>query len=168
MGTQPVAGRTRRVSEPRLFKGRLQTNGYYACESLANERKGELTRVACWAHGRRGSHEALAESRWAAWFVRQIELLSSVEKLLREQKAGPRLRAAMRNWQCRPVFERLRAAKELVGHRAPCPNKSKPGRSWSLRQPDKLTRAGSAPPHFRPAAWIWLLSPAKAEINLDF
>ena len=81
------------------FKGRLQTDGYYAYESLAKERKGELTLVACWAHCRRGFHEALAETRLAAWFVRQIGLLYAVEKHLREKKAGPRLRAAMRNWQ---------------------------------------------------------------------
>ncbi len=101
----------------KYFKGRLQTDGYYAYESLAKERKGELTLVACWAHCRRGFHEALAESRLAAWFVRQIGLLYAVEKLLREQKAGPRLRAAMRNWQSRPVLERLRRAMELVRRR---------------------------------------------------
>ena len=99
------------------FKGRLQTDGYYAYESLAKERKGELTLVACWAHCRRGFHEALAESRLAAWFVRQIGLLYAVEKLLREKKAGSRLRAAMRNWQSRPVLERLRRAMELVRRR---------------------------------------------------
>ncbi len=99
------------------FKGRLQTDGYYAYESLAKEREGELTLVACWAHCRRGFHEALAESRLAAWFVRQIGLLYAVEKLLREKKAGPRLRAAMRNWQSRPVLERLRRAMELVRRR---------------------------------------------------
>jgi hypothetical protein len=38
------------------------------------------------------------ESKLAAWFVRQIGLLYAVEKLLREKKAGPRMRAAMRNW----------------------------------------------------------------------
>ncbi len=61
---------------------------------------------------RRGFHEALAESKLAAWFVHQIGLLYEVEKRLREKKAGPRLRAAMRNWQSRPVLERLRRAME--------------------------------------------------------
>jgi len=101
----------------KYFKGRLQTDGYYAYESLAKERKGELSLVACWAHCRRGFHEALAESKLAAWFVRQIGLLYAVEKLLREQKAGPGLRAAMRNWQSCPVLERLRRAMELVRRR---------------------------------------------------
>jgi transposase len=99
------------------FKGRLQTDGYYVYESLAKERKGELTLVACWAHCRRNFHEALAESKLAAWFVHQIGLLYAVEKSLREKKAGPRLRAAMRNWQSRPVLDRLRRAMELVRRR---------------------------------------------------
>jgi hypothetical protein len=59
----------------------------------------------------------LAETKLAAWFVRQIGLLYAVEKLLREQKAGPRLRAAMRNWQSRLVLEQLRRAMELVRRR---------------------------------------------------
>lgn len=99
------------------FKGRLQTDGYYVYESLAKERKGDLTLVACLAHCRRGFHEALAETKLAAWFVSQIGQLYSVEKLLREKKAGPRLRAAMRNWQSRPVLERLRRAMESVRRR---------------------------------------------------
>jgi hypothetical protein len=36
------------------------------------------------------------ESKLAVWFARQIGLLFAVEKLLRERKAGPWLRAAMR------------------------------------------------------------------------
>jgi len=40
-----------------------------------------------------------------------------VEKKLREQKAGPQLRAALRGWQSRPVLARLRRAMELVRRR---------------------------------------------------
>jgi hypothetical protein len=39
------------------------------------------------------------------------------QKFLREKNAGPRLRAAMRNWQSRPVLERLLRAMELVRRR---------------------------------------------------
>jgi hypothetical protein len=46
--------------------------------------------------------------------VRQIGLLYAVEKELREKKAGPQLRAAMRSWQSRPILVRLRRAMELV------------------------------------------------------
>jgi transposase len=124
----------------RYFKGRLQTDGYYAYESLAKERKGELTLVACWAHCRRGFHEAMAESKLAAWFVRQIGLLYTVEKLLREKKAGPRLRSAMRNWRSRPVLERLRRAMELVRHRTLPTGLLGKAIDYALRRWEALTR----------------------------
>ena len=94
------------------FRGKLQTDGYAVYESLARERR-DLILIGCWAHARRGFHEALPQSRPAAWLVRQIGLLYAVEKKLRQQKAGPRLRAAVRAWQSRPVLERLRRAMVL-------------------------------------------------------
>lgn len=97
----------------KAFRGKLQTDGYAAYESLAKVR-GDLTLVGCWAHVRRGFHEALAETQLAAWFVGQIRQLYAVEKKLREQKAGPQLRAALRVWQSHPVLTRLRRAMELV------------------------------------------------------
>ena len=98
------------------FRGKLQTDGYAAYESLAKARD-DLTLVGCWAHVRRGFHEALAETKLAVWFVRQIGLLYTVEKKLREQKAGPALREAMRVWQSQPVLDRLHRAMELVRRR---------------------------------------------------
>jgi transposase len=98
------------------FRGKLQTDGYAAYESLAKERD-DLTLVGCWAHCRRGLHEALAESKLAAWFVRQIGLLYAVEKELRQKRAGPLLRGAVRAWQSRPVLQRLHRAMELVRRR---------------------------------------------------
>jgi len=88
------------------FRGKLQTDGYGVYESLARER-GELILIGCWAHARRGFHEALGEGRAAAWIVGQIGLLYGVEKNLRQQKAGPQLRAAERAWQSRPILARL-------------------------------------------------------------
>jgi transposase len=98
------------------FRGKLQTDGFSAYESLAKERD-DLTLIGCWAHTRRGFHEALTESKLAAWFVRQIGLLYAVEKELRKKNAGPQLRAAMRSWQSRPILARLRRAMELVRRR---------------------------------------------------
>ncbi len=95
------------------FRGKLQTDGYSAYESLAKERD-DLTLVGCWAHARRNFHEALAETKLSAWFVRQIGLLYAVEKKLREQRAGPALRQAMRVWQAQPVLTRLHRAMELT------------------------------------------------------
>jgi transposase len=102
------------------FRGRLQTDGYGVYESLARERNGDLILVGCWAHVRRGFHEALNEGRAAAWLVRQIGLLYAVEKQLRESPrggSGPPLRAAVRAWQSRPILERLRRAMEGVRRR---------------------------------------------------
>jgi transposase len=99
------------------FCGKLQTDGYGVYESLARERDGELILIGCWAHVRRGFHEALVEGRSAAWLVGQIGRLYAVEKQLREQKAGPQLRAAVRAWQSRPILERLRRALEVVRRR---------------------------------------------------
>jgi len=99
------------------FRGKLQTDGYGVYESLARERNGELTLVGCWAHVRRGFHEALPEGRLAAWIVGQVGLLYGVEKHLRQHKAGPQLRAAVRAWQSRPILARLRRALEIVRRR---------------------------------------------------
>jgi transposase len=99
------------------FQGKLQTDGYGVYESLARERGKELILVGCWAHARRGFHEALGEGRSAAWLVGQIGKLYAVEKHLREQNAGPQLRAAVRTWQSRPILERLRRAMEVVRRR---------------------------------------------------
>ena len=95
------------------FQGKLQSDGYGAYESLAKSRS-DLTLVGCWAHVRRGFHEALAETKLSAWFVGQIGQLYAVEKKLREQKAGPALRQAMREWQSQPVLIRLHRAMELI------------------------------------------------------
>lgn len=99
------------------FRGKLQTDGYGVYESLARERGGDLILIGCWAHARRGFHEALGEGRAAAWLVGQIGLLYAVEKHLRERKAGPQLRAAVRAWQSRPILARLRRALEVVRRR---------------------------------------------------
>jgi transposase len=99
------------------FRGQLQTDGYGVYESLARERGDDLILIGCWAHARRGFHEALGEGRSVAWLVGQIGQLYAVEKQLRERNAGPQLRAAVRAWQSRPVLNRLRRALEVVRRR---------------------------------------------------
>ena len=121
------------------FRGKLQTDGYSAYESLAKERD-DLTLIGCWAHARRGFHEALSESKLAVWFVRQIGLLYMVEKELREEKAGPQLRAAMRSWQSRPILARLRRAMELVRRRTLPQGLLGQAIDYTLKRWDALTR----------------------------
>jgi len=104
----------------KCFRGTLQTDAYGAYESLARERKADLVLAGCWAHARRGFKEAIAESKLAAWFMKQIGLMYAVEKKLRESRrggTGPELRQAVRQWQSGPVLKRLRKAMELVRRR---------------------------------------------------
>jgi len=121
------------------FHGQLQTDGYAVYESLARERD-DLVLVGCWAHGRRGFHEALSENKLAAWFLRQIGLLYAVEGKLRQQKAGPRLRAAVRTWQSRPVLGRLRRAMEVVRARTLPQGLLGQAIDYALSRWDALTR----------------------------
>ena len=60
---------------------------------------------------RRKYFEALEQApKTAGWFLRQIQNLYQVEARLREQKAGPRLRDAVRIDQSRPIVERIKRA----------------------------------------------------------
>jgi transposase len=53
--------------------------------------------AGCWAHVRRKFYEAIESSpRTAGWIVRQIQHLYRIEAGLREHRAGPRLRQAVR------------------------------------------------------------------------
>jgi len=95
---------------PRNFTGTLQCDGYSAYRAFANGRKG-IELAGCWAHVRRKFYEALESSpRTSGWLVRQIQQLYRIETNLREQRAGPRLRQAIRASQSRPIVERLQRA----------------------------------------------------------
>ena len=94
------------------FKGLLQTDGYVVYTNLAEGRE-DWVMLRCMAHARRYFHEALEQDRRAAWCIRQIGHLYGLEKNLREQGAGPRLREAMRTWQARPVLVRLEKMMRL-------------------------------------------------------
>lgn len=134
--------RTREGPEKFLqpFCGKLQTDGYAAYESLAGARRGELVLIGCWAHVRRGFHEALSENKLAAWFVRQMGLLYGVEKELRQRKAGPQLRAAVRVWQSRPILERLHQAMERVRRRSLPQGALGQALDYALKRWEALTR----------------------------
>ncbi len=95
------------------FGGTLQCDGYKAYPAFIRDRPagGRITLAGCWAHVRRKFHEALAQApRLIGWLLRQMDYLYRIEKLLREKRAGPRLRAAVRAHQSRPIQERIRRA----------------------------------------------------------
>lgn len=122
------------------FRGKLQTDGYSVYESLSRERGDELTLIGCWAHARRGFHEALDESRSAAWLVGQIGQLYAIEKHLRVHHAGPQLRAATREWQSRPILQRLRRALEIVRRRVLPKSRLGQAIDYALGRWEALTR----------------------------
>jgi transposase len=93
------------------FTGTVQCDGYSAYRSFANGRNGTIELAGCWAHVRRKFFEALQQSpATAGWIMRQIQHLYRVEARLREQRAGPRLREAVRAHQSRPIVERMERA----------------------------------------------------------
>jgi len=96
------------VLVPETFKGTVQCDGYSAYRSFANGRNGAITLAGCWAHARRGFHEAREQSpKVSGWFLRQIQNLYRIESALRDKKAGPALRQAVRAAQSRPIVERI-------------------------------------------------------------
>ena len=95
---------------PVAFNGTVQCDGYSAYRSFANGRNG-IELAGCWAHVRRKFHEALEQSpKTAGWILRQIQHLYRVDSRLREHKAGPELRAAVRAHESKPIVERLERA----------------------------------------------------------
>ena len=93
------------------FKGTVQCDGYSAYRAFANRRNGTIELAGCWAHVRRKFHEALESSpKTAGWIMGQIQQLYRVEARLREQRAGPKLREAVRAHESRPIVQRLERA----------------------------------------------------------
>ena len=97
------------VIVPADFKGTVQCDGYAAYPCFAQTRDdGAIILAGCWAHVRRGFYEALEQSpKVSGWFLRQIQNLYRIESDLRDKKAGPALREAMRAHQSRPIVERI-------------------------------------------------------------
>jgi transposase len=96
---------------PRNFTGTLQCDGYSAYRAFANGRDNAIELAGCWAHVRRKFYEAIESApRTAGWFVRQIQHLYRIETQLREGRAGPRLRQAVRASQSRLLVDRIQRA----------------------------------------------------------
>jgi len=93
------------------FKGTLQCDGYAAYPSFVGNRQGAIVLAGCWAHMRRGFYEAREQApKISGWFLRQIQNLYRIESVLRERKAGPVPRQAVRAHQSRPIVERIHRA----------------------------------------------------------
>ncbi len=128
---------------PHDFRGTVQCDAYGAYRTFAR-RHGGIELVGCWAHARRKFHEAFLQGESkvrAAWILRQIGHLYRIESELRDSRAGPRLREAIRRSQSRPIVERIhRALQQLEKTRHHLP-KSLMGRviAYALGQWPMLT-----------------------------
>jgi transposase len=93
------------------FTGTVQCDGYAAYPAFARQHPRPLVLAGCWAHVRRKFHDARDQSpKLTGWFLRQLQHLYRVEAELRELRAGPRLRAAVRASHSRVIVERLHRA----------------------------------------------------------
>jgi transposase len=92
------------------FKGTVQCDAYAAYASFARHKE-HIQLAACWAHARRKFYEARDQDPLIArWLLRQIGHLYQMERKLRDNQSGPKLRAAVRAHQARPVYQRLHRA----------------------------------------------------------
>lgn len=121
------------------YKGKLQSDGYKVYETLAG--KQGLTLFGCWAHARRKVYEALKDyPRWAALLIRQIQLLYQIEKRLRQQKAGPVLREAVRQSESTMILRRIHAICTILGPKTLPEDKLGKAIAYILRQWKTLER----------------------------
>jgi hypothetical protein len=117
----------------------IQCDGYQAYPAWAKD-KPEITLMGCHAHVRRKFFEARdQQSRLLAWILRQIGHLYRIEKELREAKAGPVLREAVRASQSRMIHRRLKKLFDRLALRAILP-KSSLGKAvaYALKEWSKL------------------------------
>jgi transposase len=97
------------------FKGKLQCDGYSAYPAFA---KDKVKLFGCWAHARRGFFEAKEQApRVAGWILNQIGAMYQWEEQLRQSRAGPNQRQAIRASRHRMVVERLHRALQRLQSR---------------------------------------------------
>ena len=97
------------------FQGTVQCDGYDGYNRLTQRSDKEIKLAYCWAHVRRKFNDALEGApRTAGWMIKQIQLFYRIESRLREQKAGPALRQAVRASQSKPIVERIQKACVLL------------------------------------------------------
>lgn len=124
---------------PADFQGTLQCDGYSVYPSFVGKHEKTIKLAACWAHARRKLYEARARDPVACnWILKQIAQLYQIEKRLREQRAGPFLRAAIRASESAMIIKRIQKALMIVRPR--CLPKSGLGNAikYAFEQWDRL------------------------------
>jgi transposase len=106
---------------PEGYEGTFGCDAYSAYPAFAGLRDGAVTLAGCWAHARRKIYEAgeiagagTAAKARCAWLLRQIQALYRIEGRLRESRAGPALRHAVRRAESRPLIARIERAIDLL------------------------------------------------------
>lgn len=96
------------------FKGKVQCDGFSAYPAFAKD-KPSVKLAGCLAHARRGFFEAKEEApQVAGWILHQIGILYRWEEQLRQSRAGPGRREALRGSHSRMVMDRLKRALEKL------------------------------------------------------
>jgi transposase len=93
--------------------------------------------MGCHSHVRRKFFEATDQApRLIAWILRQLALLYQIETRLKEGKAGPALRQAVRIAESRMIHLRLKKVMEKLAQRSSILPKSKLGKaiSYTIKQ----------------------------------
>jgi transposase len=107
----------------------IQCDGYVVYPSWAKD-KAWVKLMGCHSHMRRKFFEATEQSpRLVAWILRQIAHLYHIEKRLREAKAGPALRQAVRAAESQMIHRRLKKAIDKLALRRSILPKSKLGKA---------------------------------------
>jgi transposase len=129
---------------PKEFAGIVQCDAFSAYATMVKKRR-NVELAGCWAHVRRKFYEAFEQKESPeenGWILKQIGELYRIEKQLRESRAGPDERQAVRLRQSRPILERLHSRlKQLLEERSHLPQ-SLTGRAvkYALGQWELLTK----------------------------
>jgi transposase len=100
------------------YQGLIHSDGFSAYKSYSHKHP-EITFLICFAHARRYFHEALkSHPNAAGWFLNQMAHLYHIEKRLRNQRAGPKLRESVRQSESQMILNRIHKALKIYSSKA--------------------------------------------------
>ncbi len=114
----------------------IQCDGYIVYPAWA-KKKAWIKLMGCHSHVRRKFFEAMDQSpRLVAWILRQLAHLYHIEERLRDAKAGPAMREAVRAAESRMIHRRIKKVVDKLALRRSILPKSKLGKAiqYAIRQ----------------------------------
>ena len=119
----------------KLAKIILQSDSYAAYDTYKNLIGDLITLASCLAHIRRKFYDAKEHATQALGLIlRLISHLYSIEQKLRDQRAGPKLRAAVRAAEAKPLIARLKKIFILLQPRYTPSSPITPALNYALKQ----------------------------------